>query len=109
MLCWPFEDGINDSLELTMEDVGLVWWLDVKEDATEHVDWLKGPGIWKGGFIVGVMYDLSSASGLTFNETLEFKLDSLEHVDMAELLVCIILNFWRLDVKEDAHEWVDWL
>ena len=37
-----------------------------------------------GGFIVGVMNDLSSASEWTFDETLEFNVDSLEHVDVAE-------------------------
>ena len=39
------------------------------------------------GFVVGVMHDSSSASELTFDETLEFRVDSLEHVDAAELFV----------------------
>lgn len=62
-----------------------------------------------GGFIVGVTRDLSSASEGTFDEILEFNADSLEHVDVAEWTVCIILDFWWLDVIEDALECVDWL
>jgi hypothetical protein len=39
------------------------------------------------GFVVGVKHDPSRVSEFTFDETLEFIVESLEHVDVAELMV----------------------
>ncbi len=39
------------------------------------------------GFVAGVKHDSSRVSELTFDETLEFTVDSVEHVDVAELIV----------------------
>ncbi len=39
------------------------------------------------GFVVGVKHHRSRVSDLTFDETLEFRVESLEHVDVAELIV----------------------
>jgi hypothetical protein len=40
-----------------------------------------------GVFVAGVTHNSSCVSELTFDQTLEFTLDSLEHVDVAELIV----------------------
>jgi len=45
------------------------------------------------GFVVGVKHDPSRVSEFTFDETLEFRVDSLEHVDVEELIVWPILDF----------------
>ena len=39
------------------------------------------------GFVVGVKHDPSRVIEFTFDETLEFRVDSLEHVDVEELIV----------------------
>jgi hypothetical protein len=67
--------------------------MDVKDDTLESLDRLQGPGIWKVVFVVGVTHDSSCARELTFDETLEFTVNSLEHVILAELIVRTILDF----------------
>ena len=38
-------------------------------------------------FVVAVMHDSSCVNESTFDETLEFTVDSVEHVDVAELIM----------------------
>ena len=39
------------------------------------------------GVVILVKHDPSRVSEFTFDETLEFRVESLEHVDVAELIV----------------------